>query len=254
MFSSGLVSISFRKFSPLEIVKLVSSAQLCAIEWGGDVHVPHGNLSKAEEVRGLTLDHGLELAGYGSYYRAGKGDQEFEPVLETAVTLGAPSIRVWAGTISSSEAVPEDTKRVTDDLRRIAELAASAGISVSLEYHSCTLADRLEPALSLMKEIAHPNLKTFWQPGIDRPVEVGLQEIAAFVPDLSAFHVFHWINRYERRPLEEGRDLWSRYFAAARQHPGRLFALLEFIMDDSPENFLKDAETLRRLLQEAWQP
>ena len=51
---TGLVSITFREKSPEEIVGLVVEAGLDGIEWGGDVHVPHGDLAKAREVRANT--------------------------------------------------------------------------------------------------------------------------------------------------------------------------------------------------------
>lgn len=54
MLLPGLVSITFRKLSPGEIVELVATAGLVGIEWGGDVHVPHGDFARAAEVRKLT--------------------------------------------------------------------------------------------------------------------------------------------------------------------------------------------------------
>ncbi len=44
MIKSGLVSITFRQLTCEQIVDLVSKAKLDAIEWGGDIHVPHDNM------------------------------------------------------------------------------------------------------------------------------------------------------------------------------------------------------------------
>ena len=71
MLCGGLVSITFRRLSPREIVKLVKKSGLEGIEWGGDVHVPHGDLSVAREVATMTQEEGLVVAAYGSYYRVG---------------------------------------------------------------------------------------------------------------------------------------------------------------------------------------
>jgi len=65
-----------------------------AIEWGGDVHVPTGDLAGAREVAARCGDAGIAVEAYGSYFRA---SGEFGPVLETAVALGAPRVRVRAG-------------------------------------------------------------------------------------------------------------------------------------------------------------
>ena len=115
MISSGLVSITFRKLSPREIVDLVAKAQLDAIEWGGDVHVPHGDLSAAKDVHKMTNDAGLSLSSYGSYYRVGHDEPvPFGEVLETAVELKAPTIRVWAGKKGSNDADEAYRQRAKD--------------------------------------------------------------------------------------------------------------------------------------------
>ncbi|MFN2155934.1 MAG: sugar phosphate isomerase/epimerase, partial [Anaerolineae bacterium] len=97
MIRSGLVSITFRQLSPAEIVARAAQAGLEAIEWGGDVHVPHGDVDAARTVRRTTEEAGLQVAAYGAYYRVGHEEPcPFADVLESAVALGAPLIRVWA--------------------------------------------------------------------------------------------------------------------------------------------------------------
>ena len=89
MIHPGLVSVTFRQLAPRTIVDLVAEAGLWGIEWGGDVHAPVGDLHIAREVRAMTLDAGLAVAAYGSYFRF-RPDDSFERVLETAIALGAP--------------------------------------------------------------------------------------------------------------------------------------------------------------------
>ena len=48
MIHTGLVSVTFRKLEPAEIVDLVKQAGLQGIEWGGDIHVPHGDIQRAK--------------------------------------------------------------------------------------------------------------------------------------------------------------------------------------------------------------
>ena len=59
-FIPGLVSISFRKHTPEEIVKACADAGLRYIEWGSDVHVPAGNEARAREVRALCASAGID--------------------------------------------------------------------------------------------------------------------------------------------------------------------------------------------------
>jgi 3-dehydroshikimate dehydratase len=65
---TGLLSVTFRKLSPDHIIRLVSQAGLQVIEWGGDIHVPHGDIEIAEQVGRMTREAGIEVASYGSYY------------------------------------------------------------------------------------------------------------------------------------------------------------------------------------------
>ena len=67
--NAGLVSITFRDLSPEEVVQVAVENGLEGIEWGGDVHVPHGNLAVAKKVARQTAEGGLKVASYGSYYR-----------------------------------------------------------------------------------------------------------------------------------------------------------------------------------------
>ena len=64
----GLVSISFRALAPHEVVALVVRSGLKGVEWGGDVHVPHGDEVRTKEVAALTRAAGLCCCAYGSYY------------------------------------------------------------------------------------------------------------------------------------------------------------------------------------------
>ena len=86
MFAAGLVSVSFREERPESILREASAAGLSGIEWGGDVHVPPGDLDTARSVARLTAGAGLQVFAYGSYYRLGMSANpasDFLPVLDT---------------------------------------------------------------------------------------------------------------------------------------------------------------------------
>ncbi|MEI6085887.1 MAG: sugar phosphate isomerase/epimerase [Verrucomicrobiota bacterium] len=235
MISPGLVSVSFRKLSPTEIIALVKQAGLAGIEWGGDIHVPHGDVARAKDVRQQTLDAGLAVLAYGSYYRL--DGQNFEAVLASAVALGAPTIRVWAGGLGSAQATAEQRAAVIADSQRIGDLAAKAGIKIAYEFHSNTLTDTDDSAQQLLREVDHPNVYTLWQPFPDRDSASNLVSLRGVLPLLAHVHVYHWTT--ERRPLEEGSENWRKYFQLLD-----CAALLEFVQNDDPQCFLRDAATL----------
>ncbi|QYM79313.1 TIM barrel protein [Horticoccus luteus] len=247
MLSPGLVSITFRKLSPREIVALVRRAGLRAIEWGGDIHVPHGELGRARETRELTADAGLTVAAYGSYYRVGHSEDDglaFEAVLETALELGAPLIRVWAGTVGSANIAAGERDHLFAELRRIAALAARARVQIAPEFHGGTFNDTNASCRELLAAVPDANVLSYWQPllGMDEAsARAGLTTIG---PRLAHLHVYHWITVQDRRPLAEGAALWRERLALVNALPGEHAALLEFVRDDSPEQFLHDAATL----------
>ena len=68
------------------------------------------------------------------------------------------------------------------------------------------------------------------------------------LPRLIGLHVFHWDGKTrERLPLVDGSEAWAAYLAKAPKC-GDLFASLEFVADDDPENMVADAATLREWL------
>ena len=132
---SGLVSISFRELSVEQIIQLVSENGIQGIEWGGDVHVPHGDLKTAQSVARLTGEAGLEVASYGSYYRFDECDPDSDQegpdmlsVIETAEALDAPAIRVWAGRKSPGKISPQSKQAIAERGHQFAEEASARGI------------------------------------------------------------------------------------------------------------------------------
>ncbi len=252
--TSGLVSITFRKLSPDEIIGLVEKAGLRCVEWGGDVHCPPDDPANAREVGRRTRAAGLEVAAYGSYYRLGKPESEqppFERVVEAAAALEAPSIRVWAGTKGSAETDPAERARLVEEGRRIGDVAEKAGLSIAFEYHANTLTDTTESAATLFDEINHPRVLSLWQPRAAEPVEANLVALAGVLPRLVNVHVFHWTfpnGTRERRPLAEGREDWRQYLEMVRSTGRPHACMIEFVRDDDPGAFLRDAEELKRWL------
>jgi len=252
MISSGLVSITFRQLTPEAIIGLVREAGLRGIEWGGDVHVPHGDLKRAREVGEMTREAGLEVAAYGSYFRVGHSEGDgllFSHVVDSALELGASVIRVWAGSEGSTTVSDEQRRRVVEDLRRITELAAKAGVRVATEFHGGTLTDTNESTNQLLLEVDHANLYTYWQPLMGMSDETCVEAIGQLSLRLSHLHVYHWDSVKERCVLAAGTERWQQFLQAAHEVPGDRYAMLEFVKDDAPENFLRDAATLREWLK-----
>jgi len=258
MIYGGLVSVTFRKLDPVEIVGLVKNSALDAIEWGGDIHVPHGNIKRAAQVRVITADAGLKVASYGSYYRVGESEMEglpFYAVLETALELGAPTIRVWAGKKGSKNASFKYRLQIAEDTLRIAELSKTHGVNISFEFHSGTLTDSNDSTVSLMEDIKHENVFFYWQPLPSMTHDDHLSGLTRILRKLSNIHVYHWLTEDQgliRKPLSEGKRYWKEFLTTVAKNSSRNhFALLEFVKGDSPEQLLADAKILNKLIGDA---
>jgi sugar phosphate isomerase/epimerase len=249
----GLVSVSFRSLSPVEIITLVKDAGLAMIEWGGDVHLPPGERAEARRLRSRCREAGIGISAYGSYYRinGAPGDEaEFTRVLETAVELGAPRLRVWAGEQASDATSAPLRRRMEEEARQLAGLAGKAGVKLCLEYHEHTVMDTPESARTFLDAVGHPFLRSYWQPlkGVEPAVHIA--GIRALLPQLESIHVQQRRADGERRRLAEGLRWWRSLLRELQGREGRLPLLLEFVAGGRPEDFLEDAAVLKGLAEE----
>lgn len=253
----GLCSVTLRAAPIDDVARLAGECRLVGIEWGGDVHVPAGDLGAAMRARAATAAADAVVASYGSYlFAAGPpADGEADAVLTTAVALGAPNVRVWAGFGVEPGSSAYDT--VVDELRRFCSAAAAGSVTVGLEYHGGTPTATLAGTAALLDAVGAPNLFTYWQPpywrGPTAP-QSDAAEVSELGPRLSHLHVYEWASAEDRRPLAEGRARWEAVARAARavdgEWSGDRYAFLEFVLADDPAALRRDAAVLGDLLAE----
>ena len=247
----GAVSATFKKM-PLtaeDVIALLAECGLKAVEWSENVHVQPDDPEGAALLRQKTEAAGLRVAAYGSYFRLGENEQPlpaFERSLRSAKALGAPLIRVWAGTRGSAEVDDELFRRLAEEARLIAETASREQIKVAFEWHKNTLTDTNESAERLLREANHPNLYCLWQPTVALTPRERVRGIGRMGGRLLNFHVYSWPDG-KRGPLNAAE--WQYYLDAAADLGGVHCALLEFVRDDTAEQFRSDAQTLLNLLE-----
>lgn len=235
----GIVSVTFRSMSPKEIILLAAKAGAECIEWGGDVHVP--DEGAARYVGELTRENGLISAAYGSYYRAGEG-MDIDPVLKTASALGTGAVRIWAGKRYSREG--EYVNKVRDDIALCVKRAREYGLDISLECHRGTLTENRSTALYLAE---NTGCLLHFQPNPDIAYEENLLCIKDTAKYIKHVHVFAWEKGKQgdvRLPLEEHTDIWQGYMEGI---PEGAYCMIEFVKNDTAEQFLKDGEVLKKL-------
>jgi len=240
MNNRGLVSISFRGNTPTEIVKYVKEAELNAIEWGGDVHVPHGDIDTAKAVKALCKREGILTPEYGSYYTVGVSEKAlFDGVLASARTLEAPLIRIWGGNKSSNTLSSDEYALLVEDAVRIARL--SGDITLCLECHQHTVTDEYHTAIQFIKDVNMKNLQMFWQPNQARNIEYNIDSLKALFPYVNAVHVFSW-EREKKLPLDKHTEEWKKYIDILKDRD--MNYMLEFMHDNNILTLKETAGTL----------
>lgn len=245
----GVVSVTFRDKPAEEIIRLAAENHLEAIEWSENAHIAPADPEGAAQLKAKTKAAGLTVAGYGSYYRAGEyGDADAETFgrsLASAAALGAPVIRVWAGVKASADADSAYRAQVAQDAKLIASLAAEKGIKVAFEWHKNTLTDTNESALQLLRDADHPNLYCLWQPTVALSPAERVAGVQLLGDRMVNYHVYSWPDG-KRGPLNAAE--WKLYLDAA-QCGGRHYALMEFVRDNTEEQFAADANILNDLIR-----
>jgi len=244
----GLCSVTLRHLDVPRVLAAAVEAGLECVEWGADIHVPAGDEAVAADVRAATEKTGLAVASYGSYYRAGHGDPAaFDDVLRSAVLLGAPRIRIWAGATGTDETSPDGRAAVIRDTRRVADLAAARGVHLAYEFHRNTLTDGADRTLGLLSDVGHSHVRTYWQPPLDMPDAEALGGLDTLIDQVAAVHAFSWWPGTTRHPLPVRADLWRAALARLRAHGHPRDVLLEFVPDNDERVLTREARSLRSL-------
>lgn len=240
----GLTSVTFRKLSRGEIIRLAQESGAQCIEWGGDVHVT--DLETARAARESCAQAGIRTRSYGSYYRLGSGQTEqFQRLCEITRALGAEVIRVWLGAQGSAKTPETALAALVEEGRNIAEIAAEYGVTVASEFHKNTYNDTGEACLRFLRQCGSENLKTYWQPmygGRD------LVNLDAVLPQTQVIHLFYWNQSGSRRyPLRKGETIVRAFLEELRERQYQGDILLEFVKRDSPKQYREDLLFLQRL-------
>ena len=253
IFEPGLCSVTFRSMPTQAVIELSAANGIKAIEWGGDIHVPPGDLDNARDVAARTAKAGLTISSYGSYIFAPDfAPQDVTATLETAKALGTSHIRIWPGSRRrpSADYSPAERRAATEALATLARRADDYGMTIGLEYHPNSLTDTLTSSLQLLEDLPIPNLFFYWQPAPGLPLDDALAEISSLGSRICHLHVFAWLKDASRLPLRERADYWRACIDALPESDWTkpAYAMLEFVRSDDVSQLSEDAVTLKDVL------
>lgn len=248
MYKLGLVSISFRKHSPEEIILAAKKAGLECIEWGSDVHAPCNDTAKLNGIVALQNKHGVYCSSYGTYFRLGVTPAEELPqYIAAAKTLGTDILRLWCGDKGSAEYSKAEKELLFAECKKAAEIAESHIVTLCMECHNHTFTDEIKAAAELIEAVDSPSFRMYWQPNQFKTVEQNMNYAKRISDFTRHIHVFNWSGN-ERYPLEESIELWQKYLGC---FDGERALLLEFMPDDDINSLTREADALRKIAGKA---
>lgn len=241
----GLVSVSFRKNSPEEILKASKEAGLSFIEWGSDVHAPCNEIDKLKRISAMQKEYQIECSSYGTYFRFGESDiSELENYIAAAKILGTNILRLWCGTKSGKDMTKIEMEELMSQCRRAAEIAERHDVTLCMECHRKTFTENSEDTLMLMKRVNSRHFRMYWQPFQWLEPSESLKIAKAIAPYTEHIHVFNWRGD-KKLPLIEAVDEWRQYLSLF-DTPRTL--LLEFMPDGRIESLQNEVSTLRTII------
>ena len=248
-YKLGLVSVSFRKSSPREILRAMSEAGLVCVEWGSDIHAPCCDIEGLYEIAALQKEYGIECSSYGTYFRLGESPLcELENHIKAAKILGTDILRIWCGIKSGADMSEGEKDELLSSCRAAAKLAETYGVTLCTECHKKTFTENTEDAAWLMRAVGSPHFCTYWQPFQWQTAKENIENARRLSEFTRHIHVFNWKGR-EKLPLAEAIDEWRGYLAEFSDMPSRAL-LLEFMPNGSIGELSDEAAALRAIVGE----
>ena len=245
-YNLGLVSVSFRKHLPKEIISAMKKTNLSCIEWGSDIHAPCHDMQRLYELVRLQEEYGIYCSSYGTYFRLGVTDvDELEKYIYAAKILGTKTLRIWCGDKRANLYSDIEKNLFLQEAKKAAEIAENFDVTLCAECHNNSYTETLEGALGLMKAVNSEHFGMYWQPNQFVDFETNTEyakNISAFVRNI---HVFNWQGN-NKHPLKSAAETWKKYLSYFDESQN---LLLEFMPDDDINSLEKEAESLRIITQ-----
>ena len=167
--------------------------------------------------------------------------------------MGAQIIRVWGGEKDATLMTDKDEEILCEKLFACGKIAQTRGQIVALEYHHGTCTGTAQMTKRILQHVGLNNVKTYWQPmywlaptiSEKERIQQNLQSIELLKKEIVCVHTYQW-KQYERVALIDGKQEWKQYVETL----GNTIYHLEFVKEDSEEQFLQDCQTLQRF--ERW--
>lgn len=246
-YNLGLVSVSFRKHSPKEILEAVRASGLSCIEWGSDVHAPCRDDERLREIARLQREYGIKCSSYGTYFRIGETPiDELENYIKAAKILDTDILRLWCGTRGGKDMTEPEKNVLLEICRKAAIIAENNSVTLCMECHQNTFTENPDDAVWLMENVNSQHFRMYWQPFQWQTESDNIENAKKISKYAEHIHVFNWRGE-EKLPLGEAVEEWQRYL---KQFAKPRTLLLEFMPDNEISTLPLEADALKTIIRD----
>lgn len=244
----GFTTVTFRDKSIDEIYEIANKNKIKYIEWGGDKHLPVDDSVALEKIKHLSKLYGITNYSYGSYYRAGENNPEkAEKICKLASEIGASIVRIWLGNKGSFFTAKNEFDAMVKDVKNVCKMAQKYNLIIASEFHQKTYNDCGKACLKFIEAVNMQNYKTYWQPLKQNNFD--FKNLEKVVDNVVIAHIFNWRNFNERYMFDYKSERWQKFFIAMKSNKN-IVGIMEFVKDDSIDNFAQDYKTIINMLEE----
>ena len=242
-FKLGLCSVTFRKKSVEDVVRIAKNAGVSYIEWGSDVHVK--TLDDAKKVKILCDEADIKISSYGSYINSAEYDEsKWTETCEIAKAMGAESIRIWLGKKNSQITSDEEYKLLVTNTKKMCDIAKDYGLIICPECHDNTFNNNTDAILRFIKELQRDNFRTYFQSRYFR-MEYDLDRIDRTYDYIKDVHVSYRDLKREQLFRKKDKNYLDTLLKKLRDKNFSGIVMVEFVIRHSEKEFLKDIEKLK---------
>lgn len=243
----GLVSVSFRRHTPREILEAAKNAGLSCIEWGSDVHAPCNDREQLCDIAEMQKEYGMVCSSYGTYFRLGETPiDELAQYIEAARILGTNILRLWCGKKAGADMTTAERNELFSVCQKAAKIAEANEVTLCMECHRRTFTQDPKDAVGLVQEVGSPRFRMYWQPFQWQNADDNLENAKKIAPYAEHVHVFHWKGDL-KLPLAEAVAEWQRYLA---EFTAPRTLLLEFMPNGTIEELAGESDALKAIAGE----
>lgn len=245
----ALSRISALGFSFVDLLMMENWAHINPSELAENHEKPARELSVLLRTYGLkAVAMNTNISGNLSTAEPGvisQNHREADALIGFAKIVKIPIVVFQPGRIEEGDAADQSAGRSVEALNRIVAIAASQGITVAIETHSGSLAEKYQEAMDFVSRV--PGLRIAYDPSHFIMAGMDLRDSAVLMPHVSHIHLRNAVRHNFQASMSEGVLDFMWVLEAIDVSEIRGAISIEYL-DNRDGDILGDVNELKRML------